>query len=71
MPAFSVSVTTCIEIATNIEVTAKNDEAAQEKVQKMLDDGKLSFTWTHTAKEPLGESEEQGQEHSIESCDEA
>ena len=40
MPDFSVTVLYRLELATTLTVKARDRESAEEKVQKMIDDGK-------------------------------
>lgn len=57
MPKFNVSFETTIVVVGQIEVSAKDDDAAQWKVQEMIDDGKLGINW-----EPKKEAEKTGAE---------
>ncbi len=45
MPKFRAGVSIRLEIVAELTVTAKDQEAAEAKVQEMIDSGKFSPTW--------------------------
>jgi len=70
MAKFCGTITVTIEIAVQVEdITAKDEEAATAKLQKMIDDGKFSLNW-QTPDKASGEWEEQSQEAEIDSVEE-
>lgn len=71
MPAFTVSVKTVLEIATTINVNAKDDDAAMAKVEKMIENGDFSIGWSDDqipATKKGGEAEEADQTIDIDEC---
>lgn len=69
MANFQATVTVKLELSTAVDVTAKDEEAATAKVQKMIDDGKFNVFWT-PPKESKDDWEETDQQAEIDAVEE-
>jgi hypothetical protein len=77
MPKFDVSLRQTLTIVGSIEITAKDEDDAQRKVQELLDNGDIpSVAWTvprvkHTRIDAIEWEDQEGVQFEIEDVDEA
>jgi hypothetical protein len=70
MPDFNVIVTLRLEVGASLTVKAKDEETATEKVQKMIDEGKIGFKSWEGMESKGVEYDEADQTIEIDSVDE-